>query len=232
MQKTFIQKAMIIFSISATPNREKNLSVILPNILKQSDLLFVNLINYKYVPEILNHKKIMINRFDNAGSEIRFFDYTNIPNDSYYFTIDDDILYPENYSEIMISNMQDHNNNVVCCVHGSNIDKNLTSDFYKKNRQVFHFKDSLLNNTEVMIPGVGTSCFYKEKTKINIDNYKVSNMSDTYTACFLAEQSIKRISVKREKNWLKPLDEFGSRIFGNNPYHEIDNMINKYKDIL
>ena len=223
---------MIIFSISTTPNREKNLSLILPNILQQSDLLFVNLINYKYVPEILNHNKIMINRFNDAGSEIRFFDYNECTDNTYYFTIDDDIFYPQNYSEIIISNMQEYNNNVVCCVHGSNIDENLTSGFYKKNRQVFHFKDSLLTNTEVMIPGVGTSCFYKGSTKINLDNYKVSNMSDTYTACFLAEQNIKRISIKRENGWLKPLNEFGSKIFGNNPHEEIDNMINKYKDIL
>lgn len=222
----------VFYSMASIPKRISNLEIILPLILNQCDLLFINLVSYNSIPNLLKNKKIIINSFNNVGSEIRFFDYNSIPNDSYYFTIDDDILYPEDYSEIMISNMQEHNNNVVCCVHGSNIDKNLTSDFYKKNRQVFHFKDSLLNNTEVMIPGVGTSCFYKEKTKINIDNYKVSNMSDTYTACFLAEQSIKRISIKREKNWLKPLNEFGSRIFGNNPYVSIDEMINKYKKII
>lgn len=83
-----------------------------------------------------------------------------------------------------------------------------------------------------MIPGVGTSCFYKGKTNINLENYKVRNMSDTYTACFLAEQGIKRISIKRDSNWLKPLNEFGVSIWGNNPHEEIDKMINKYKNIL
>lgn len=218
--------------MSSLPKRKSNLELIIPKIIEKCDFIFVNLIGYSEVPKILENKKIKINFFETGGSEIRFFDYNSIPNDSYYFTIDDDILYPENYSEIMISNMKEYNNNVVCCVHGSNIDKNLTSGFYKKNRRVFHFKNSLLTNTEVMIPGVGTSCFYKGKTNINLENYKVRNMSDTYTACFLAEQGIKRISIKRDSNWLKPLNEFGVSIWGNNPHEEIDKMINKYKNIL
>ena len=223
---------MIIFSLATTQNREKNLESIIPNILQQSDLIYVNLVGYKSTPEILKNNKIVINRFEEAGSEIRFFNYNDILKDSYYFTIDDDILYPKDYTYKIINNMKIYNNEVVCCVHGSNIDKNLNGGFYKKNRKVFHFKEELSNNIEVMIPGVGTSCFYKGSTKINIEDYKVRNMSDTYTACFLAEQNIKRISIKRENVWLKPLNEFGSKIFGNNPHEEIDKMINKYKDIL
>lgn len=223
---------MIIFSLSTTPNREKNLSLILPTILIQTDILFVNLVNYDNVPEILYNDKIVINRFDNVGSEIRFFDYSDCPEDSYYFTIDDDILYPEDYSKTMISTMEKYNNEVVCCVHGSIIDKKLDSGYYKKNRKVFHFKEELLSETKVMIPGVGTSCFYKNKTNIEISKYKISNMSDVYTACFLSEQNIDRICVKREKNWLQPLSEFGTRIFGKNPHEEIDKMINIHKNIL
>lgn len=223
---------MIIFSLSTTENRSENLNLIIPKLINQADMIFVNLIGYENIPSILKNRKIIINRFKNAGSEIRFFDYNDCEKDSYFFTIDDDILYPEDYSEVMISNMRKYNNKSVCCVHGSDIDKTLEKDFYKKNRTVFHFKKELKSNTEVMIPGVGTSCFYRGTTNIEIDNYKVSNMSDTYTACFLAEQNIKRISIERESNWLEPLQEHGSRIFGNNPHEEIDRMINKFKKIL
>ena len=68
--------------------------------------------------------------------------------------------------------------------------------------------------------------------KLNISDYKTKNMSDTYTACFLAEQNVKRVSVKRPSNWLIPLNEHGVRIWGNNPHEEIDKMINKYKILL
>jgi len=223
---------MIIFSLATTQNREKNLESIIPNILQQSDLIYVNLIGYTNTPEIIKNKKIIINRFEQAGSEIRFFDYNECEDDTYYFTIDDDILYPTNYSDVMISNMKLYDNENVCCVHGSNIDKSMQKDFYKKNREVYHFRKELKQNVNIMIPGVGTSCFYKRNMKLNISNYKTKNMSDTYTGCFLAEQNVKRISIKRESNWLIPLDEHGVRIYGNNPYEEIDKMINKYKIIL
>jgi hypothetical protein len=223
---------MIIFSLATTQNREENLESIIPNILQQCDLIYVNLVGYKKNPEILKNKRIIINIFEQAGSEIRFFNYNNVPDDCYYFTIDDDILYPKDYTEVMINNMKLYNNENVCCVHGSNIDKSMEKDFYKKNREVYHFRKELKQNVNVMIPGVGTSCFYKKNMKLKISDYKTKNMSDTYTACFLAEQNVKRISVKRPENWLEPMQEFGSKIFGNNPHEEIDKMINKYKDKL
>lgn len=223
---------MVIYSLASIVERLNNLDIIIPNILKQSDLIFVNLIGHTRIPNVLKDKKIILNSFKKAGSEIRFFDYNRLQNDSYYFTIDDDIFYPENYTEIMTSKMKKYDNNVVCCVHGSNIDKNLKSNFYKKNRKVFHFTKSLKQDEEVMIPGVGTSCFYKEKHKISIDDYEVNNMSDVYTGCFLAKQGIKRVSIERTDNWLKPLNEFDVKIYGNNPYDEIDKVINKYKEKL
>jgi hypothetical protein len=222
---------MIIYSLSTLYRRKENLDIILPNILDQCDLLFLNLVGFEDKIPVEN-KKIKINYHAVAGSEIRFFNYNDVPDDSYYFTIDDDISYPYNYTEEMVKNMIKYNNKSMCCVHGSNIDKKLNSKFYKKNRQVFHFKDELIEDTEVMIPGVGTSCFYKKNMKLNISDYKTKNMSDTYTACFLAEQKVKRVSVKRPINWLIPLDEHGVRIYGNNPYEEIDNMINRFKDKL
>jgi hypothetical protein len=223
---------MIFMSLSSILERSNNLLNVIEVIINQCDVLFLNLVGYENDSVHINNSKIKINYFTEAGSEIRFFNYNDVPEDSYYFTIDDDILYPKDYTDKIINNMNIYNNEVVCCVHGSNIDKNLNSNFYKKNRKVFHFKDKLDQNTEVMIPGVGTSCFYKRNMKLNISNYKTKNMSDTYTGCFLAEQNVKRISIKRESNWLIPLDEYGVRIYGNNPYEEIDKMINKYKSIL
>jgi hypothetical protein len=223
---------MIIFSLSTISERFENLDCIIPTILSQCDLLFVSLINYDYIPSILENEKIRINRFESAGSEIRFYNYNDIPDDSYYFTIDDDILYPVDYTKVMMKNMILYENKVSCCVHGSNIDKNLNDGFYKKNRQVYHFTEGLSNNSEVMIPGVGTSCFYKGNMNIDIERYRVRNMSDTYTGCFLSEQNVKRISISRNENWLVPLNEFGTRIFGNNPHDEIDRMIFEYKNIL
>lgn len=223
---------MIVFSLSTIYNRYKNLEIIIPNILNQCDLLYINLVNYKHIPDILKNDKIIINQFNNVGSEIRFYNYNDIQDDTYYFTIDDDILYPKDYVSIMIKNMQKYDNKSVCCVHGSNIDLKMKSGFYKKNRVLYHFKNRLDKNIDVMIPGVGTSCFYKKYVKINLSDFKVKNMSDPYIGCFLAKQKISKFSIKRNKNWLLTLNDYGKKICGNNPHKEIDKLINSYKKYL
>jgi len=219
---------MNVFSLNVIKKREGNLNNIIPNILKQADILYINLIGFDNIPKICKHKKIKINNFKFGGSELRFFNYNDyIKNDTYYFTIDDDIIYPDNYSDILIENMLKYNNDTVCCVHGSNVDLSKDSKFYEEGKTCFHFKRKLLINTEVLIPGVGTSCFYTQKCKINIKDFKVKNMSDVYVASFLYKQNIKIISIKREEMWLKPLPKIEPVIWKNNPYKEIDNIINK-----
>ena len=210
-----------IFSLNSIENRKNNLSIILPNILSQADLIYVNLIGYKDVPSILKSNKIIIKEFNEGGSELRFLDYNNVPEDSFYFTIDDDILYPINYTEQHLKY-----NNGITCVHGCNISLNQNKDFYKTGRKVFHFKNELTYLTKVMIPGVGTSCFNKSKFKVDIQDFHTSNMSDPFIASFAKQQDLSCYSIPRPKLWLKPLNGYGTTIFGNNPYNEIDHLIN------
>jgi hypothetical protein len=215
-----------IFSLNIISSRESNLKIILPNILDQCDLLYVNLIGFNKIPDILLNNNLIISKITKGGSELRFFYYNCCEDDTYYFTIDDDILYPKNYAERLIENMKKYENKVVCCVHGCNINLQQSVDYYKRGRTVYHFKKELKEDTKVMIPGVGTSCFYKGLVKINLEDFKISNMSDPYLGYFLLKQKISIISIKRESMWLKPLLTNDKTIWGNNPYKEIDNLIN------
>jgi hypothetical protein len=214
-----------VFSLNCIQSRFSNLELILPNILCQTDILYINLIGTKKILYKFNNDKIRVNTFYNGGSELRFFNYDDCDDDTYYFTIDDDIVYPIDYSDKLIENMINFNNKVVCCVHGCNIDLSLNKNFLNLNRKVFHFKNALETNRKIMIPGVGTCCFYTGTVKINILNFEISNMSDIYICSFLYKQKIPVISIKRNNMWLKPLNTNDKTIWGNNPYNEIDNLI-------
>ena len=218
---------MIIFSLNILQSRANNLEIILPNILKQCDFIYVNLIGFKKIPEILFNEKIKINSFFRGGSELRFFNYNDCDEDTYYFTIDDDIIYPEDYSEVLINNMKIYDNNAICCVHGCNVNLSQRKNYYKKNRTVFHFKDELKENKNVIIPGVGTSCFYIKNFKLKLTDFKTSNMSDVYVGCFAHQQNIPIITIKRKLNWLIPIKSNDKTIWGNNQYDKIDELINK-----
>jgi len=218
-----------IFSLATILEREENLESVVLSIIKQADMLFINLINYKKIPDFLfKYNNIVINKFENKGSEIKFNNYNDINDDDYFFTIDDDILYPEDYSDILIENMIKYENKAVCCVHGSIINLNQKNNFHNTKgglgRKSYHFVRELNENKLIMIPGTGTSCFYKKTFKLNLNEVKVSNMIDSYVGCFLYEQKILIYSIKRSNNWLKALKTEGRTIYGNNPNKEIDDL--------
>ena len=215
-----------IFSIATLFERKKNLDLILPIILKQADIIYVNLVDYNSIPEILNNDKIRINFFNNAGAEVKFTNYNDINDDDYFFTIDDDIIYPENYSDVLIKNMLQYNNEAVCCVHGSNIDIRKGREIHSTKgmfgRKTYHFTSELKENKKVMIPGTGTSCFYKKTFNLDLNRFETKNMVDPYIGCFLFEQKIQTYSIVRNYLWLEAINTVGRTIYGNNPLSEID----------
>lgn len=207
--------------------REKNLEIIVPIIAKQADVFYVNCIGHIFVPAILlEYKNIVVNKFRAKGAEAKFTNYNDINGDDYFFTIDDDILYPDDYSDIIIKNMIKYNNEAVCCVHGSNINMNQSSGFHNRKgplgRKLHHFVNELSENRQVTIPGTGTACFHKKNFKLNPEDLIIPNMVDSYIGCFLHEQNIPIYSIKREAQWLKAIPTGGREIYGNNPNKEID----------
>jgi len=215
-----------IFCINSLNKRSENLDLIIPNILNQADIIHVNLIGYNHTPPVLSNDKIIIKHLTKGGSELRFMYYNQYKND-YYFTIDDDILYPVDYSDILIDNMVKHENNAVCCVHGSNI--NLTKNkMFWEGRRTYHFTRKLEEEKKIMVPGVGTTCFNTSTLKINMEDFKFPNISDAYISTFLKKQNIQAYSIIRNDMWLIPLDEFETRIWGNNNHKEIDKLITKH----
>ncbi len=220
----FYQK---VFSLNTISNREPNLKFIIPSILKQADYLHINLIGYNYIPKILKKKKILINQTKIGGSELRFLPYHIYPGNTYFFPIDDDILYPDDYSNVLIKNMLMYGNEAICCVHGSDINLNQNKDYYKIGKRTKHFSKKLDINTQVLIPGVGTSCFFKKTFNIDINEFKTPNMSDAYIGSFAFKQKIPVISIERKAKWLKLLPEYKTSIWGNNPHSDIDELINK-----
>ena len=226
-----MKKKLKVFCLNSMFQRKKNLGIILPNILQQADIVHVNLINYNnkiQLPRILNNKKIKINKLIGVGSETRFLYYNDYDN-VYYFTIDDDILYPKDYSSRMINLMLEYNNEIVSTVHGA-IPNFLKNDYYYKKRLVYSFPKGLKNNKRVLTAGVGTSCFNTSTTKIDINQYNIKNLSDVYTSVLLYNQNIPIICIKRPKGWLKSLNEYGTKIWETQPLDKVNEIFdNSFK---
>ena len=214
-----------VFCINSMYKRKDNLARIIPNILKQADVVHVNLIGYKNkaIPDVLRKGKVKVKHLDKAGSETRFL-YYNDYKDAYYFTIDDDILYPSDYSEKMIKKMKEYNDKVVCTVHGT------IPNFQKKKRiwdgrKSHPFQKGLIGDVRVIVAGVGTSCFNTSVVKINMEDFTVPNISDAFVCTFLHKQNIPVVCIARKGGWLRALNEYGVHIWGTHPHDKIDEII-------
>jgi len=217
-----------IFCLNSIKERVSNLPLILPNILEQCDILHINTIGYSLnLNELeVNHKeKIKLHEFESLGSEGRLLYYNQYNDGNFYLTIDDDILYPKDFSDRMIEFLKKNDTSIVC-VHGSNIiDKD---DLNYNKRIVYRFNSELDTPINVEFPGVGTSCFKVGGLKLNLTDLKIKNMSDPYIGFFAKKQNIEIFCINRVGSWLTPLNEFGKRIHGNNPIKEINKLLEEF----
>lgn len=218
--------------MAVIPERIKNVPIIISKILPQCDFLYVNLVGFSAVPDFLAHEKIIVNIFERGGSEVRFFNYVEQDPNTYFFTVDDDILYPADYTEKMVSAMAAYDNLAVICVHGSIVDLTRNENYYSEGRKVYSFKSYLPHERMVMLPGVGTSCFFRSNVLIDYSDFVHKNMSDVFVGVFLAKQRVKIFATKRESDWLIQLPTYGRSIWGNNPNIFIDMVINENKNFL
>jgi hypothetical protein len=212
---------MITYSLACLPARHSNLEIIIPAILPQCDRLIVHLNESGFTfPKILRHTKILIfHSEDRKGSEIRF---RHIPKHGYFFSIDDDICYPADYTDRHLKNLKKDNDNILSCVHFAN----LTNKNYL-HRKILNFKRPHFGSESADIAGTGTIAFNVEKFNIDYNIFKTKNMSDAYVSVEAWKQKIEIVPVKREANWLTPMNEYGEAICGKNPIKEINELINE-----
>ena len=211
---------MIVFTMVTQPNRYTNLKLIIPNILEQCDEFNIILNGYDFTPEF-DDEKIQYYHVDaGTGAEAKLDYYFLYGKNDYYFTIDDDILYPKNYVEKMIEKDK------ISCVHGGFWNLHRVTK-HRDFRKTYTFTRKLQTDRQVQFPGTGTMCIPGGLIDFNPADFQFKNMVDPYISVWAAQQKIPIICKKRPNQWLKALPEYGSSIVGNNPNNQIDELITK-----
>ena len=199
-------RPLIIYNL-ASYNREDSLELVVNSILPQCDQLRVYLNCYSSIPKYLYDPSIVYytsQEYGDCGDIGKFHDCDNFK-DCYYFTIDDDIFYPKNYSDKLIDKIEKYDRKHVVGVHGVDLLRRPILDYYK-DRKVYHFKKELLFDKPVDILGTGTVAYFSNSIEIYRSDFKKNNMADIWFSCKLERNNIKRICVEREIGWLNPIE--------------------------
>jgi len=215
-------------------NRPETLIKTIDSIYNQCDVINVALNSYDEIPIELYDKKINLLITDNEKGDAYKFTNLNI-SDGYFLTIDDDLIYPENYTEYVIDKIEEYNRKSIITFHGRSFNEFPINSYYNVKTNVSHFKRRLNEDIKVQFGGTGVMGFHTDLLKLDLNYFKYPNMADIWIGKYAKEHSIDIVCSKRKKNFIlqQDIDEsiHGSYNRGDEIQTEIVNSIYENKEV-
>lgn len=191
-----------IAGMATIPARERTLSQVINTIIGQVDILYVVLNGYKDIPEyLLNNSKINAIISDNYKGDAMKFIKADIPN-VVYFSLDDDLLYPNDYVGSMISGLNRHGG--IVSLHGRNYPRPVTS--FKKMLVNYRCLGTVTEDVRVDLGGTGCMAFNTNEFNIDVNYFGHANMADVYVSKLAHERSIPITVLQHRIGYLKHID--------------------------
>jgi len=193
-----------IYNVSSF-NRKETLLKTIDSIFDQSDIINISLNSYESIPVELYDKKIRIFITDNEkGDAYKFIKLEK--SNGYYFTIDDDIIYPNDYSKYLIEKVEEYNRKSIITLHGRSFDSFPINSYYKSAGRRIHCLYNHLNDESVQFGGTGVMCIHTDLLKLNLNYFKFPNMADIWIGKYAMENNINIMCVKHKEGFLKYQD--------------------------
>jgi hypothetical protein len=209
-----------IFNV-ATYKRDEFLFKTIESIYNQSDIINVLLNSHIEIPKQLIDNKINCFITDNSiGDGFKFLRLDE--SDGYYFTIDDDIIYPPNYSDYLIDSYNKYNGKYIVTLHGRSFLKFPITSYYRSQHVSYRCLGDVNKDTFVQFGGTGVMMFHTNLLKFSHKNILKPNMADIWLSIFAREKNISIMCLKHDKNFLKYQKEVGNETIYDN-YRMNDN---------
>lgn len=209
-----------IFNV-ATYKRDKFLYKTIESIYEQADIINIALNSHTKIPDNLkNDKKINCHITDNSiGDGFKFLKLGE--SDGYYFTIDDDIIYPSNYSDYLIEKSNKYNDEYIITLHGRTFLKYPINSYYRSEHRSYHCLNELKFDVISHFGGTGVMMFNTNLLKFSYKEILYPNMGDIWVSKFANERGIKIMCVEHGRDFLNYQKEIGSEtIFDNYKFND------------
>lgn len=199
------EKEPVIAGMASIPSRRELLRVSLDSILPQVDQVELVLNGYGDIPEWLSDERINVTTDSEVGdhADNAKFLGMNRHKECIYFTVDDDILYPRDYTARLLDAISYYGGDVAVGVHGSLVD---SRDSPFLNRRTHAFWKKLENDMPCSYVGTGTLAVRRSiMPLLPILAFSQTGASDLFLARFLKLHGIPVICVRRPEGWLRDL---------------------------
>lgn len=206
----------VFAALCSIPQREKALLSTLGSLLHQVDRVYLYLDHYDKPPDYLQSMRrvTVLRSQDQPGlrDNGKFLMFNEVLTEQrgapfYWFTCDDDIIYPSDYVHTLLQHLARYKRRAVVGLHGVMVDE--TPRRYFRHRYVYHYEHSTLRHARLVNNlGTGTVAFHSALFG-SIDPYAwpQGGMLDIFFSVMCARQGIPMVCVPRHAGWLKTLSE-------------------------
>jgi len=192
---------MITIGIATLKVRELAFRETIKSVYDQADRIIVTLNLYDTVPDwLLSMNKVTAVIGDNSlGDAGKFLKVEQ--SEGYYFSIDDDLRYPPDYCQYMISKINQLN--CIVTLHGRRFDRIPISRFPNGTTLHLHCLNGCKTDTEVHVGGSGVMAFDTRLFSLSINDFKHPNMADIWVAKRAREQGVKIMVVEHKAGYVR-----------------------------
>lgn len=223
-KETFKVKHYAAAGLATFSKRVEHVNDTIKSIINQVDVLYVYINDMDYVPKhLIKDKKIIyilgVKTKGDLGDIGKFYGSLIDKEYDFYFTLDDDIIYPKNYVETYLSKFELYGKECIITSHGRNFFNDKIKSYYNDKHTKVMFNGNNNKDIVVQFPGTGVSCYHRDTIRtINPDNFISKNMTDVYVGVGANINKIPAICIEHKANWLV-----------SNDVNVIDPIYKKYK---
>jgi glycosyltransferase involved in cell wall biosynthesis len=206
--RTQFDNKKIICGLATIYSRRKGLEECVKSLINQVDNLIIYQNGYKEYFDFLKNDKIeIISSLDTGidmGDAGKFYKVSDFKN-CYYFSVDDDLSYPNNYVKNTIHNLKSWNNNVIVSYHGRILKSDAIS-YYSDKIKVNHCLHDQKEDEFIQFGGTGVMAFDTNMVKFDFNYFKKPNMADIWVGVYAQNNNIPILCLEHKKGWIKETD--------------------------
>jgi tetratricopeptide (TPR) repeat protein len=163
------------------------------------------------IPPLPNDDRIEVHCSPNENlTDIGKFKMAGLVESGYVITVDDDIIYPNNYIQVHIETLNRYSNKVIVGIHGAVLPLGSainTWEDYRAKRRVHWFRRGLSCDLPVQIVGTGTMSYHVNAIKFDWKSFGYQRMVDLHIAVAAQRSKIPMITPPRPENWMNPIED-------------------------
>lgn len=217
MEKTIVtNKIPITVNMATFPPRKEGFRRRLKELASQCDKMRIYLNGYsvwpKDIPLPSNVEYVLGDDWHSRdmGSQGKMF-WINNEVDEYYCTVDDDIVYPENYIETIVRGCQNYQNKAVVSFHGGKF--RITTTVLpegvdpRKIRTLISYSNFEAFDHAVQLAGNGIMCCHPKTIGVNRDGLlrgELHSGDDEDMAIWCQRHDVPIVVLRHDRSWLTP----------------------------